>query len=198
MVYFMGRRYLQLEFLLTKTVWECAASFDYGFVFSHIIACRLIRCYLDTILLQSQPLVRFIPTLGCPHQKTNPWESYLCGISLSPSPYPGAKNIPWLSNNRMGSQMLLKINIRGGTDTGQRLWGDSSNSSSFLFQKPTTVMCWLSRKLGCYVRLCPASCIQCVYFKIIFSGSSRKERKCLSRNTQVSYIPARFRVACRS
>ena len=41
----------------------------------------------------SVPATCQVPTLGCPHQKTNPWEWYLCGISSSPSPYPGTKNI---------------------------------------------------------------------------------------------------------
>lgn len=122
----------------------------------------------------SVPATCQVPTVGCPYQKAIPWESYLHGISSSPSPYPGAKNIPWLSNNWMGSQVLLKINIRGGKDTGQRFWGVSSNSSSFPFQEPTTVMCWISRKLECYVKLCSASCIQCIYFKTIFSSSSQK------------------------
>lgn len=76
--------------------------------------------------------------------------------------------------------------------------GASSNCSPILFQEPTTGMCWLSRKHECYVILCSSLCIQCIYFKMIFSGSSQEKRKCLLQNTQVSYIPAKFTAACPS
>lgn len=59
MVPLMGRHYLQLEFLLTKIVRECAISFNCGFGFSQIMASRLIKYYLNMVILQSQPLVRF-------------------------------------------------------------------------------------------------------------------------------------------
>ena len=171
-VHLMGRHYLQLEFLLTKIVWVSAASFVLWIRFfssTHVQTTQMWSRRNSS----SVPATCQDPTLACLHQKTNPWKWYLCGISPSPSTHPGAKNIPWLSNNWIGSQVLQKIYIKGGKHTAQRFWGDSSNFSFFPSQEPTTVMCWSSRKLEWYVKLCSASCIKCIYFKISSSSSQK-------------------------
>lgn len=120
------------------------------------------------------------------------------GISSSPSPYSGAKNMALTVQQLSAQPGTIENKHKGRKGYQANIWGDSSNSRSFLFQKPLMAMRWLSRKLEHYVKLCSASCIQCIFFKIISSSSSLQWRECLFHNTQASYIPVSFTVACSS
>lgn len=105
-----------------------------------------------------------VPIPGCPHQKTNPREWYSVASHRQLLYTMGQRNIS-LTVHWEPCATERKKKHKGGKDSRQRRWGDSSNSSSFPFQKLTTVMCWLSKKLECYIKFCSASCIHAYTLK---------------------------------
>lgn len=122
MVHLMGRCYLQLEFLLTKAVWESAASFNYGFVFSSNNSVQT-KQMLSRHNSSSVPATCQVPTLRCPHQKSNLWEWYLCGTWSSPSPYPGAKNITLTVQQLIGEPGATEKKHKWRKGYQAKIWG---------------------------------------------------------------------------
>lgn len=111
-VHLMGKHYLQLEFLLIKTVWECCIFQLCNFSTMDLFFSQ-ISVQTNQILSRQNcspvPATCQVPTLGCPHQKTN--QMVLCGIRHHLL-YTVGQTFPWLS---MGSQALLKEkNIKEG------------------------------------------------------------------------------------